>query len=292
MCGSSGGKKEREQIRRDELEEESRIDRDLAELNAIFGITGYDYADIAQPEIGVEMELRRGGPGINDGEYDYITRTEYMTPEEIASLAAEAEDPERADYLSGLISDWDYDAEALEAKAAENAAARDETLWGSEGVYNTILDKYTNEIDDQRGRRESDIRLALARSGMVGTDYEASLYGELNEAFDEAIAEYTGKANSAVKGIESADQRIRNQLRGDIEAGGSLDSEYAINALDDSLRTSQQTALDATLDNLFAGLADLYGQRRDVDAYNRGYYDSRGIGAPSSSEYSGETIDY
>lgn len=307
MCGGGGGGDDA-RIRFEEAQDQADIDRQVAELNAIFGNTGYDYQgnapapmidyygeyltrdeaarrieDLTSRRSEIQTRLQNPGDG-NFGSDDYYDRRDAAS--ELRALE------QQLGPLQSLYDETAFDYQSMVDKASANEAARSEQLWGDDGLFSTLQSRYGSEITDQRDSALDSLKVMLAKRGAVGTDFESEAFRKLGELYDENVLNWGEKATSHVRNVEAQDQAVRNQLRADIEAGGSLDTEYALSALEGNIGTARQAAFDENLSNLFAGLGSLYGQQRDVDAYNRGYNSSVGVGAPGTAGSTGTVLRY
>ena len=309
--GDGGAQAEADRLRAEESQRDYRIAQDKAKINALFGITDYDYETMpdvltygaggltsATGKAG-ELETLEGLLAAAEadpeyaGDYGYTPGVvgEYGTDPGTASwqsqIASLQEDPGLA-MLSG------YDPAALTTQAGESAATRGATLGGVKG---DIMAKYLDELNTQFGRKEADVQAMLSGRGLTGGTVGQSIFDRLGEISDVQKVGFEESAESAIGKMRTADEATRSNLINLISAGEDYGNvrTTALSELESNISGAKGEAMAANLTNLFAGMNELYGQSQYVDAYNQGQrYGSTNLITPGSgtASASGTTVRY
>ena len=313
--GDGGAQAEADRLRAEESQRDYRIAQDKAKINALFGVTDYDYETM--PEVlsydgglksatgrAAELETLQGllseaeadpdyagsygsrpgaSTGYSDAGYETFSPRTASWQDQIASLQ---DDPAVA-MLSG------HDPSALTTQAGESEAARGATL---EGVKGDIMSKYLDELNTQFGRKESDVHAMLAGRGLTRSTVGQSIFDRLGEISDVKKVGFEESASSAIDKMRTADEATRSNLINLISAGEDYGNvrTTALSELESNISGAKSQAMAQDLSNLFAGMNELYGQSQYVDAYNQGQRTgSSSLVTPgSTASVSGTNINY
>ena len=294
--GDDAAQEEANRVRREEAVRRMRMAHDRARINALFGITDFDYNSLPQlwDELGVpapaairnqERKLAYpgglpaaggGGPAIPGLFEDHPgSAGTGVVP------GAAGQGGSLAQFLSQALEDQmlasnrainPADPYSLMQQAQEAKTTRERTL---EGIYQDILGKFTNELDRQYGRKQSDVKAMLAGRGLSRSSVGQSHMDYLGETYDKRESELEGTAESARERIRSADEDARNALISMINQGGDYANARtsAIRGLESNVNQAYDVARAQNLENLFREMDQLYGQKQYVDEYNRGVRD-------------------
>lgn len=307
--GDSGAQAEADRLRAEESQRDYRIAQDKAKINALFGITDYDYE--AMPEVlsyegGIksatgraeELETLQGLLGAAEADPEYAGAYGY-TPGVVGEYGTTPGTASWQDQITALQEDpavamlSEYDPEALTTQAGESEATRGATL---EGVKGDIMAKYLDELNTQFGRKEADVHAMLAGRGLTRSTVGQSIFDRLGEISDVQKVGFEESASSAVDKMRTADEATRSSLINLISAGEDYGNvrTTALSELESNISGAKSQAMSADLANLFAGMNELYGQSQYVDAYNQGQtVGSSSLVTPgSSTAASGTSINY
>lgn len=309
--GDGGAQAEADRVRVEESQRDRRIAQDKAKINALFGITDYDYnavpgalykpqgsgagdasgyqtqyqgeVDRLQQLIDSGQGTEGGTPGVSDadGFTDYTTNTWDDLAKAKANLAG----------VTNVLGD--NDAAGLESQAGVNFDAREATL---EGIYKDILGKYTSEQDRQYDRKASDIKAMLSSRGLSRGTVGQSIFDRLSEIRDTNTTGFEEGASDAISRIRDSDTEIKANLISQLDAGesyGNVEST-ALSKRTSNIDNSVSQANARNLTELFKGMDELYGQKQYVDAYNSGQQrGSTNIVTPGGgSSSSGSVLNY
>ena len=271
-----------------------QLSKDRAALNALFGITDYNYTTpiytvegLTPPDPNKQhspfiqsMIGRMNGPG-------FTYSPGGGRPSQFSSTLVGGN---AADYANAL---GDYAPYNAQKSAEENKAAREGTL---DSTYSDIMNYYTDELNRQYGRKNADVLAMLADRGLSRGTVGQSILDRLGEVYDTQLAGFDTAATSAINNIRTSDASTLSDLLQQLNAGADFSSvqSSANTNLQNNVNQSFDQAKTMNLANLFAAMDELYGQSQYVDRYNQGVrYGSSGVVTPGSysgGSYSGTVI--
>lgn len=269
---------EAQRVRTEDEAREAQISEDKARINALFGVTDYDYGDYRSDKTVPLGELNPDLVGL--GEYE---GSSFGGPwEKLFNFTKEAVAKEMPIGMS------------LAQEAEQNLATREGTL---SGIHGDIMAKSTEELDRQFGRKEADVIAMLMDRGISRSTVGQTTMDRLGEIYDEQEIGFNTAADTAVERIKDKDISSRANLISLIEAGGDYANAASLASagMESDAAQAKNEALAADLTNLFAGMDELYGQKQYVDAYNTGQtYGGTNIATPGSFSAgdSGSVIRY
>lgn len=121
---------------------------------------------------------------------------------------------------------------------------------------------YREDANRQQGDASRNLQFALARSGMVGGQYDADTNRRLAETYQRGLLEADRRAQSAAASLRSADQQAKQQLLAMAQSGLDMTTatQNASQALRNNLAGATADAREGTLGNLFSSFGDIYSQ--------------------------------
>lgn len=297
MCGG-GGDGGADQMRRDEQEREARMAQAVAQINAMFGVApgapvlteGQKRA--AEQRAALDRQLQTTVRP--DGTVDYpnlVLRAprnarggryygdpDAYSPAQLAQIKATKAAQLRA-QRDALPASPNFDT--LGADAVRNKQARD-ALYAR--TKDDIMRYFNDQLGRQRDRAAVAIAIDMARKGQTYGSARTDADRLLQETNDDRVMQLQTQADAAVTDLRSSDEKARLDLIARIRAG--TDQQSAIAGANSALSTNidrvREGATSQSLEGLFANIEELYGQKRAVDAYNRGYRDTVGVATPGS----------
>ena len=282
MCNGGGGDSGADQMRADEAERERKMAEATAAINVMFGVRPQGVEDPnAAARAGYQQKLdmlrRLREQGV---EQEHRIFEPYRPGDEPLVLDNE----EALAYYQNKLAQLP----AAPNNAAQAATARDNRIARNTLYRDTrgdILDYFTDQLGEQRERAESAIDIDMARRGLTYGSAATDADRVLQEENDQQLMNLTTRADSAVTDMRLSDEQARLDLIARIRAG--MDAQSAIagarSAMDNNINRTREQLTSTALEGLFSEVEDLYGQRRAVDAYNRGYQDIAGVATPGSS---------
>lgn len=300
MCGG-GGDGGADQMRRDEQEREARMAQATAQINAMFGVnpgapvltdeqkrSAQQRADLerqlqtrVRPDGTVEYPYLQMRTPRQIGEEGYYDDSDYyaeMTPQQRQSafMRRAAQIKDQLARLPGVPN-----FSSLAADAERNKIARDAMY---ERTGDDIMGYFTDQLGQQRDRAAAAIAIDMARKGQTYGSARTDADRLLQETNDDRVMQLQTQADAAVTDLRSSDEKARLDLIARIRAG--MDQQSAIAGANSALSTNidrvREGATSQSMEGLFANIEDLYGQKRAVDAYNRGYQNTVGVTTPGS----------
>jgi len=134
---------------------------------------------------------------------------------------------------------------------------------------------YRSDADRQQGDAARNLQFALARTGMVGGQYDADTNRRLAETYQRGILEADRRAQSAAANLRASDQQSKQNLLALAQSG--LDMTTATTNASQSLRNNLASATadarEGSLGNLFSSFGDIYQQSVKQDEERRAQRD-------------------
>lgn len=292
MCGpNGGGDGGAAQAREDERIREQQIAEDKAKINALFGITDFDYGSTPTGLIDWQGEMTPADELISRYTPIYEDLTARTAAGETMRKGSgrgnKIVDPYytegrsgrnhtrytyTADDLEALLNEWNSvqgEVSNLAGTAEENLATRNATL---DQVYNDIMNDYMYELDKQHERKGSDVKAMIAGRGLSRSTVGQSALDMLGEVYDTQETSLEESADLAREAVRAADEDTRTNLLAQLETDGDYANARATaqKALEGNITEATKIATSQDLTNLFKAMDELYGQKQYVESYNQG----------------------
>lgn len=238
--GGDGGAADRERAR------QARIDQATRAVNSLFGKGAK--SDAEMESMRTELQRQRAmaanpqprGGGVLGGR----GMTQAISNASVAGLEQQIADEER------------------NRETNRAAAAAREQIYGQVGA--DTRDYFSGQLAEDAEAAQRDLRFTQARNGTLGSSQAIDMRREFDRRNDRGLIDVANRADSAVSGLKSADERARIDLISRIVNGADQASatQSALSQLSTNAETAKQNAQGARMSNVFAGLADAWKQNQ------------------------------
>ena len=143
------------------------------------------------------------------------------------------------------------------------------------GRRQSYMDYATPQLDDQYTDAMKDLRLALARSGLMNSSASARRFGDLKKDYD---IQAQGVADKAV-GFENTARKNIEAAKSDLYTQNSNIADPSLVAQSAASRAASLTSLPeySPLTQLFAGVTDGIATQFDLERRGKNQYDMSGL---------------
>lgn len=139
------------------------------------------------------------------------------------------------------------------------------------GKFGAALRKqYGNDLSRQRADADRKLRFSLARGGLAGGSADVDAQRNLGEEFQRGTLQAEQRVQSAVAGLQQADEQTRQNLIGLAQSGADVGTaaQRAGAALQQNAQGAFSTA--GALGDVFGQTAALYKQQQEAAARRAG----------------------
>lgn len=132
---------------------------------------------------------------------------------------------------------------------------------------------YTNQLDQQQGKANRQLKFTMAQNGQVGGSVQADQQAQLGTEYDQGVLQATQLGQQAKAGLQASDTQEQANLIAAVQGGESATqaSTQAAEAMQSGLQTAQANSQAAQFGNMFGDIANLYQNSQNNIANRNGY---------------------